>query len=146
MTLTFFCNGCATERDFDRDYGLLIITPKDGIKRICRVCRKPNAAIDDVYFDGRPEENLADDPLTGKPRVFTSKAEKAAYLRERNIIEAGDRLHGAPISLATSSQPKQNSRDAVRRAISQVKQMGRDVRRQAYLKIVKENGHAFRER
>lgn len=138
------CNGCAIERDFDLDYGILIITARDGIKRICRLCRNPKSGMPDVFWDGKPEENLADDPVTGKPRVFASKAEKAAYLRDRGLVEAGDRVHGAPLSLATQTNQRSNSRDEVRRALSMVKQMGRDVKRQAYLKILKENRHRAR--
>lgn len=136
----FICWYCEeTKDDFVR-----IVIPERGksLHKICRSCMIPKAGIPDVFFDGKPEENLADDPQTGKPRVFASKGEKAAYLKERGIVEAGDRFHGAPFQ-ATAPE-KRNSRDVVREALHRVKQMGQDVRRQAYLKIVKENRDAKR--
>jgi len=89
-----------------------------------------------VYWDGKPEENLADDPVTGQPPVFFSKGHKAAYLKSRGIVEAGDRVHGAPAM--TSTPPKLDSRHEVRMALKKVSEMGRDVRRQEYLRIIKE--------
>jgi len=132
--MSFICAYCEEAKD---DLARLVIPERGEIRRYCRSCMKPKAGIPDVYFDGKPEENLADDPRTGKPRVFSSKAEKAAYLKERGLIEAGDRVHGAPVSLIKKEESR-NSRDMVREALHRVKQMGRDVRRQAYLKIMKE--------
>lgn len=99
------------------------------------------ASVPDVYWDGKEEHGLADDPVTGKPRVFGSKAEKAAYLKERGLSEAGDRVHGSFVTAAQREQAaKANERESVLRALQKVRQMGADVRRQAYLKIVSENG------
>lgn len=133
--MTFYCNGCEADRDFDREYGILIITPKEGIRRFCRKCVRPTAHIPDVYWDGKPELGLADDPLTGKPRVFSSRSEKAAYLKERGLQEAGDR--GALRSPApmTAEQRKHE----VKMALKRVREMGVDNRRQEYLRIVKES-------
>ena len=99
-------------------------------------------ALPDVYWDGKPEHGLADDPITGKPRVFGSRAEKAQYLRDHNLQEAGDRQGGSPLT----PRPMEVSdfgqapvdRESALKALHHVRQMGQDVRRQAYLKIVKE--------
>ncbi len=130
---------CGTCEETKTDWARIVIPEHGALKKICRTCMIPKAGIPDVYFDGKPEENLADDPRTGKPRVFSSKAEKAAYLKERGIVEAGDRVRGAPAMLGSEIPTKRDSRDYVREALQRVKQMGRDVRRQAFLKIVKES-------
>lgn len=137
--MTFFCNGCNKPQDFDRDYGMLIISAKRELRRFCRFCCNPKVYLPDVFWDGKPEENLADDPRTGKPRVFSGKAEKAAYLKERGLVEAGDRVGGAPFMAHKQPVPKLDSRHEVRMALKKVKEMGRDVRRQEYLRIIKEN-------
>lgn len=140
--MTFRCDSCERNRDFWTDYGLFIATAEREIKRVCRICRSPRAAMPDVYFDGKPEINLADDPITGKPRVFASKMEKARYLRERGIVESGDPVHGAPVFVSREARPKSDSRHDVKMALKRVKEMGQDVRRQAYLKILKESQRA----
>ena len=116
----------------------MVIDFKKVMRRYCRLCQSPKAAVPDVYFDGKPEINLADDPTTGKPRVFSSRGEKAAYLKERGICEAGDKVRGAPVMLHKEKPPKLDSRHEVQMALKRVKEMGRDVRRQEYLKIQKE--------
>lgn len=136
--MTFLCNGCEKEIFYGPDYGIMIITIHDEIFRYCRSCRTPKANVPDVYWDGKPEINLADDPNTGKPRIFSSKAEKAEYLKEHGLIEAGDRKHGAPLSMIQEQNQKFDSREEVRKALQKVKSMGRDVRRQEYLKLTKE--------
>lgn len=136
--MTFFCDGCNKERDFENDYGIFIASDKNSIKRICKICRKPKAFLPDVYFDGKPEENLADDPVTGQPRVFFSKSQKADYLHEHGLREAGDLVHGAPVTFSQRPNPKTDSRHEVRLALKHVKEMGKDVRRQEYLRIIKE--------
>lgn len=80
---------------------------------------------------------MADDPVTGKPRVFLSKGHKARYLKERGLMEAGDKVRGA-FAPAVDHPQKQDNRALVAEALHQVKQMGRDYRRQEYLRIVKE--------
>jgi hypothetical protein len=97
------------------------------------------ASVADVYWDGKPEVDLADDPTTGRPRVFSSRAEKAQYLKEHNIVQVDSRVHGAPLSSINVPQgTKSDSRDEIRKALADVKKMGIDYRRQQYLKIVKE--------
>jgi len=136
--MKFFCANCETEKDFETEFSLLLIEKWGyGIKRFCKECRKPSVGLVDVYFDGKPEINLADDERTGKPRVFFSRGQKAAYLKEKGLMEAGDRYHGAPLTM-TQAPTKTDSRHEVREALRKVKQMGADVRRQAYLKIIKE--------
>lgn len=136
--MTFFCDTCEKDRDFDSEYGLFIATSKKEIKRICRLCRSPKVFYPDIYFDGKPEENLADDPATGRARVFFSKGEKASYLKERGLMEAGDRVHGAPVMASQSQAPKLDSRHEVQMALKKVREMGQDVRRQELLRIRKE--------
>lgn len=96
--------------------------------------------IPDVYWDGKPEIDLADDPVTGKPRVFSSKSEKARYLKEHNIVQVDARVHGAPLSTTNAPQGTDpaKSREEVRKTVAEVRKMGIDYRRQQYLKIVKE--------
>ena len=100
---------------------------------------KTSVGLPDVYWDGKPEHGLADDPATGKPRVFSSKSEKSAYLKERGLVESGDRVGGAPSSYF-SSEKVVDHRVSAMQALQHVKQMGKDVRRQEFLRIVKEGG------
>lgn len=103
----------------------------------CGVSSSPS--FPDVYWDGKPEINLADGP-DGKPRVFLSKREKAAYLRERGIMEAGDRVGGAPFQYKREdpSVLKQRRIAEFREAERKVKQMGQDQKRQAILKVIQD--------
>lgn len=103
---------------------------------ICDLCGASATTVYDVYWDGKPEENLADGP-DDKPIVFASKGQKARYMRERGIEEAGDRVRGAPFSPVMSEKSK-SSREEVRAALAKVRSMGADVRRQEYLRICKE--------
>lgn len=136
--MNFTCSQCDQRRDFFLDYGICVISAKKEFRHICRLCRKPRGGVPDVYWDGKPEEGLADDPVTGKPRVFGSKGEKAAYLKERGLQEAGDRMNGAPPSILSQAPQRTDSRHEVRMALKKVREMGRDVRRQEYLRITKE--------
>lgn len=140
--MTFRCDICGQNRDFDLDFGMTIVSGKGVLTRICRRCKRPKGGIPDVYWDGKPEENLADDPQTGMPRVFSSKAEKAAYLKSRGLMEAGDRVHGAPMSVTQMverpSHQKTDSREIVRKALADVKKMGIDYRRREFLRIKKQ--------
>jgi len=137
--MKFFCNGCEQEKD-DEDmvYVSTINFGKDLI-RFCKGCRNVSVSFPDVYWDGKPEENLADDPLTGRPRVFSSKGEKAAYLKEKGLREAGDRVNGSYI-LNKHVPRETNDRHEVRTALKKVRDMGIDVRRQAFLKLMKQAG------
>lgn len=123
-------------------------------KNFCRNCVAPHkfeykptefkvgsgrASFPDVFWDGKPEENLADDPRTGKPRVFHSKGQKSAYLKEKGIMEAGDKYHGAPVQISQNQLRKAvDGRHEVQMAIKKVKEMGKDQRHQEYLKIIRE--------
>ena len=136
----FFCDGCEKEKDFYKEF-VFMTTTKEGTGknlRFCRNCRTVRVSFPDIYFDGKPEENLADDE-NGKPRVFASKGQKASYLKERGIMEAGDRVHGAPVQVSRNVPRGEDSSNAAKMALKKVREMGKDVRRQAYLKIVKEN-------
>lgn len=138
--MTFYCDSCIQNKPL-HELSILIIRKWEAsgkVYRYCKSCRSTKAAVPDVFWDGKPEENLADDPVTGQPRVFSSKAEKSAYLKERGIMEAGDRVHGAPLMVSQQEPPKKDSRPDVMMALKQVKEMGQDVRRQEYLRIVKE--------
>ncbi len=127
------CDACGSEDAHRiRYYG-------DGSSACDRCGASPTQGVPDVYWDGKPEENLADDPVTGKPRVFLSKGHKAAYLKERGLMEAGDRVRGAPYMPGIPA--KTDSKHEVRMALKQVREMGQDVRRQAYLRIIKEGQH-----
>lgn len=139
--LTFLCDGCETQKNFAKDF-VFMTTTKEGKGpnlRFCRTCRTVRVSFPDVYFDGKPEENLADDPVTGRPRIFASKGEKAAYLRSKGIMEAGDNYHGAPTELYKNQLRKAvDGRHEVQMALKKVKEMGKDQRHQEYLRIVKE--------
>lgn len=135
--MKFLCNNCNTEKDFGLDFALGLITADGEYKRFCADCRRPKSFVPDVYWDGKPEHNLADDPITGKPRIFSSKGEKATYLRERGLQEAGDPVHGAPLSLSNQKH-ETDSRSQVRDALRRVQEMGKDRRRQEYLRIIKQ--------
>lgn len=140
--MTFSCSGCGKTKNFFSEFKMSVITPEHEKFTFCRDCRSGTAAKPDVFWDGKPEEGLADDPNTGKPRTFGSAGEKAAYLKSRGLHEAGDRVHGAPASSSSLGAMRRDSRHEVRMALKQVREMGRDVRRQAYLKIVKEGRDA----
>jgi len=150
-------NNCAKcDKFMDEEKVILSVTKfVDGCwKSFCTECVAPNkfvvkpielkvysgGGVPDVYWDGKPEENLANDPVTDKPIVFLSKGQKAEYLRSKGIMEAGDRVHGAPVSIYKNQERKAvDSRHEVQMALKKVKEMGRDRRRQEYLRIVNEN-------
>lgn len=94
----------------------------------------------DVYWDGEPEHGLANDPSTGQARVFGSKGEKAAYLREHNLTEAGDRERGGFKSYGgPRSVDRKLNREIVRKSLAEVKSWGQEFRKEAFLKIKKES-------
>lgn len=106
---------------------------------------EPSTTIPDLYFKpGVPEENLPDDPKTGKPPVFYSKREMAAFLKERGLVQVRDKEHGAfsvPQSF-TGNDSKGIDRSSKswhesRMQVKHLREMGIDQRRQAYLKAVK---------
>ncbi len=136
------CSGCNQEKNI-----VFWIAP-DGMDllRYCRECRSPTSGLPDVYWDGKPEENLANDPTTGQPRVFFSKRAKAEYLKARGLMEAGDRVHGAPVQIHKNQERKVDSRHEVQMALKKVKEMGSFNRRQEFLRIQKEAQYAKRQR
>ena len=129
------CNGCGNAQA----YRSTIWSEKNEQGEIvtlecCDRCGQTGSAfVPDVYWDGKPEINLADDPVTGQPRTFASKGEKARYLQERGLCEAGDKFHGAPFTGVTTKT--NNNREIVRNAIKWAKGLGIDQRRQELLKI-----------
>lgn len=135
--MIFLCNGCDKKKDFACLKMIIANHELKKLTRLCGDCRRGNIFSPDIFWDGKPEENLADDPITGKPRVFISKGQKSAYLKERGLQEAGDRVHGAPVSFVGKS-PKVDSHHEVMMALKKVKEMGKDVRHQEYLRVVKE--------
>jgi len=107
------------------------------IIQICNYCADfGSSSVYDVYWDGKPEINLADDEKTGNPRVFSSKKEKYFYLKEKGLVEAGDRVHGAPVS-HSKEVANLDSRHEVKKVLKFLKEMGIDQRRQEYLKVIK---------
>jgi hypothetical protein len=94
--------------------------------------------VHDVYFDGRPETNLVDDH--GNPMVFVSKSHKARFLKEKNLREAGDKVHGAITSILdrTKIDNREKYRQEAREAIRTVRNMGKTVRRELINRIYRE--------
>lgn len=90
---------------------------------LCTLCSDVvfNTWVPDVYWDEEPVDNLTGDD--GKPMTFLSKRHKAMWMRERNIGEAGDRIHGAPLSsISNVKKPDhEKSRIQVREAFSKAK-------------------------
>ena len=143
MKWPFVCWGCNRKKDF-YECRYWIFPNKGETQQYCRDCFKRPVDVADVYWDGKPEINLADDPQTGQPRVFLSKGQKAAYLKEKGLSEAGDSVHGAPVMLHVEQSRKKDTRHEVKMALKQVKEMGRDRRRFEYQRIMKENQNAKR--
>jgi hypothetical protein len=106
---------------------------------VCNACGGiGNAYVADVFWDGSPEHGLADDPKTGQPRVFGSKSEKARYLKENFLEEAGDKIHGAPPSILREQGRREDPKASALAALKQVREMGFDQRRRALNKILVE--------
>jgi len=61
----------------------------------CNFCGfNGSSTVADVYYPGPHScENITDDK--GTPIQFTSKGHKARVMRERGIMEAGDRIRGS---------------------------------------------------
>lgn len=129
------CSGCGNKKAYKTYSG-------DGWE-VCNECGSPPTVLQpDVYWDGKPEHGLPDDQKTGKPMVFGSKLEKAIYLKQNHLREAGDRVKGSKIhhTRGEHSADSVKSRDAVMSALAHVKNMGADYRRQEYLRITRESG------
>ena len=108
----------------------------------CNVCGEVgNSGVSDVFWKpGMEEHGLPDDPKTGKPMVFNSKGEKARYLSANNLVEAGDRMRGAPASILREQGRKENNREVALQALHHVKQMGQDRRREEFNRLRRESG------
>lgn len=131
------CRGCGNQEAY-------MINSFVGGPEYCNKCGGATPInIPDVYVDGKPEINLPDDPRTGKPPVFTSKIDKALYLKKHHLVEYFGREHGGPaIPPSVPSSNRVEDRESVLKALSHVKQMGRDYRRQEYLRIIKERSNS----
>mgnify|MGYP001607593859 CR=1 FL=1 len=126
----------------------------------CEICNNPNAyrffragnfrccdkcgfvqisGMPDIYWDGKEEHGLPDDPKTGRPMVFRSKLEKQNFLRENCLVEAGDKTHGAFTSILDRRVHRGDSSVAMQ-ALAAVKEMGKDYRRQEINRILKDTG------
>lgn len=124
------CGNCGNQKAYRTISG-------NGWESCDRCGEVPSVGLADVFWDGGEEHGLADNPETGRPRVFGSKAEKAAYLRSRNLFEAGDKVHGARASAASMEQ--RQSGLSPEQAVRLVRSMGADVRRREMNRIMKES-------
>ena len=136
------CEGCGNEHAYRTQSGFY--KNEDGNRvpyECCDRCGDTNSgALPDVFWDGSPEYGLANDPRTGQPRTFSSKMEKARYLKERNLIEAGGGWHGSKTALPTESQVARGM--SVAEAKAQAMQMGKTKRREIIWKMLKETKYA----
>ena len=116
------------------------------------VCNKCDTSLStcgnlepDVYCKvGEPEDNLPDDPRTGKQPVFNSKREMADFLKARKLVQVRDRERGGVSIPPSFTGNKSGGMDRTskswhqsRMQIKHLRDMGIDRRRQAYLKAVK---------
>jgi len=113
------CNGCGN----DKAYKTISV---DDFEYCDRCGEFSSRALPDVYWDGKPEHGLADDPVTGKPRVFSSKMEKARYLKERGLVEGWAK---------NPTDVRKNGREEAISALKEVSKWGKDYRRQQFLRI-----------
>lgn len=105
---------------------------------VCDVCGDArNVLVPDLHFvPGKPEVNLPDDPTTGKPPVFQTRREMAAYLKKHHLVQVRDREHGGPaIPPAVPKVDRSASYDRTRRMLKMFKEMGRDRFRQELYKV-----------
>ena len=86
-----------------------------GGRWLCSQCSDVafNTWIPDVYWDANPCDHAVDD--NGNPMTFLGKRHKALWLREHGISEAGDRVHGAPISCIPNE--RKPDREKIRREV-----------------------------
>lgn len=128
------CNGCGNTKAYRctswHENGMML--------ECCDRCgTAKSVAMDDVFWDGKPEINLADDPVTGKPPVFGSRQEKARYLKKRGLVQVDGRNHGG-LGYGQQSGAVDDWRPKIRETRKMVESMGRDVRRQKIWKMIKE--------
>ena len=131
------CGGCGNQNAFRTVCG--------AGWEVCDQCGETGSNLEpDVYVrPGVPEENLPDDPRTGKPPVFYSKREMSNFLREHRLVQVRDREHGG-VSMPGSIDAKRQAVDRnsaswhkQRMTVKMIREMGIDVRRQAALKAAK---------
>lgn len=135
--MPFTCGGCGNPRAYR--------TVSGNGWEFCDKCGDPRSNLEpDVYVQpGVPEENLPDDPRTGKAPVFHSKREMADFLKERRLVQVRDKEHGGvsvPQSFTTNKRGVDRNSASwhkQRMTVKMIREMGIDVRRQAYLKAVK---------
>lgn len=113
-----FCETCGNEKAYR-------MQKADG-PWVCDRCGDPSSAFfPDVYFKkaGEVYENLTD--KNGVPVIFDSKGGKARFLRENNLSEAGDRVHGASYSTGQNRDIRP-SREANRQIIKEAIRKARE--------------------
>lgn len=117
------CNGCGNDSASRVRVGFWETEDKNREQyEYCNRCGEVGSAnLPDVFFDGKPCQNLCG--ADGRPMEFTSKGHKAKYLKEHNLSEAGDKIHGAPIDY-TKRLHKQQSRESIRSEIKDAIQKG----------------------
>lgn len=87
------CAGCQN----DRAYRVVTIYRDGQLLDSCDRCAALEpSTIHDVYWPGHAHYNSQLVDKFGKPILITSKAHKAQILKEKGLIEAGDRVRGAP--------------------------------------------------
>lgn len=108
-------------------------------REVCDRCGSAGSvSVSDVYWDGKPEVNLADDPATGRPRVFGSRGEKARYLKDHGLMQVDGRNHGG-LGYGSSSTVPKDWKPVIRETIRNVQNMGRDVKRSLIWKMLKKS-------
>ena len=81
------CNGCGN----DEAYRIRMFMSGE----VCDRCGDIGGLwVPDVYFDDKPVWTLPNWP-DGKERTFSSKRDKAVYLRSMGFSETGDKVRGA---------------------------------------------------
>ena len=87
------CNGCGNS---NATIWQLIVTKKYGRQEKCDKCGIVSSPVhSDVYWGGQhTNPNITDEH--GTPIFLESREHKARIMREKGIIEAGDKVHGAP--------------------------------------------------
>jgi hypothetical protein len=113
------CNGCGNDKAWKTVSG-------DGWEYCNRCGDFKVDAVPDVFWNGSPEHGLADDERTGRPRVFSSKREKAEYLKSKGLVEGWAKQRFSRES---------DARVCVEKALQNVKNMGQDYRRSEFNRI-----------
>lgn len=142
------CGNCGNQKAFRLFYAYQ--------RNVCDQCGDfKTHVLPDLYLvPGQPEDNLPDDPCTGRAPIFETKRQMAAYLKKHHLIQVRDRDHGAfsmptmihqtkkrsaarPIANFQSVDRTTPSWHESRMLVKHFRDMGIDQRRQAYWKAVK---------